>query len=393
MDASSAGRGDTVDQSAATDRAGEESGQQMPSVADYWPSPPTGVLPRPRTDPRHAADDQASGADVPAPGADVPAPGADVPAPGADVPAPDADPAHSDDGITWIGPPENRHGRARLTLGGVIALILLVVIGGVLTAMIRQAHAHLKSSAASPQVVPPASVPTGGATIAPVPATTPSIGPYPSPASSAPSVPPVAAGKGRVPNLPAAATFEMAATDSSVTVVSRDLGTDLYRVTLAPSDAPVSASVSDTAPNHRLTLVKDPETPAPPVTITLSSAVSWSLKLSGGNTEAAANLTGARLASLELAGGAHIFTLTLPTVTGTFPLRITHGMNQLTINTHGVPVRLTLRTGAGKVILDGETRTDTKPGRVLTSDAFDAATNRVDVDSVEGVGTLIVNTA
>lgn len=47
------------------------------------------------------------------------------------------------------------------------------------------------------------------------------------------------------PNLPAAVVFEMAATDSSVTVVSQNLGADLDRVILATSDAPVSASVSD----------------------------------------------------------------------------------------------------------------------------------------------------
>jgi hypothetical protein len=353
-----------VDQSAATDRAGDESGLQMPSVADYWPSPPTGVLPKPRDGegPPHAADDP-----------------------------PDVEPPAGDDGITWISPPETRHGGVRLTLGGVIALILLLVIGGVLTAVIRQAHSHLNSSAASPQTASPAPAPTGGATIAPVPVASPSTA-----QAAAGALPPVGspagAGTTRVPSLPAAATFEMAATDSSVTVVSRNLGADLYRVTLATSDAPVRAVVSDTSANHRLTLVKDSDAPAPAATIALNSAVRWGLKLSGGNTQTAANLAGARLAALELAGGAHVFTLTLPPAAGTLPLRITHGMNQLTINTNGVPVRLTLRTGAGKVILDGETHTDTKPGRVLASETWPTAANRVDVDSVEGVGTLIVNT-
>ncbi len=329
-----------MDQPAAPDRAGDESGPRMPSVADYWPSPPTGVLSRGRDGegPQHAAED----------------------------PPDDPTPAAGDDGITWIRPPEARHGRVRLTLGGVIALILLVVIGGVLTALIRQAHAHLNSSVASLQVVSPAPLPTGGATIAPIsaaPAPTASA-PAPVPARGSapvPVVPPAGAGTTRAPSLPAAATFEVAAAVSSVTVISR-LGADLYRVTLAQSDEPVGASVSDTAPIHRLTLAKDATTPAPPVTVTLNAAVSWNLKLSGGNTETAANLAGARLAALELAGGAHVFTVTLPPAAGTFPLRITHGMNQLTVNTNGVPVRLTLRTGAGQVVLDGETHTDTKPG-------------------------------
>jgi hypothetical protein len=67
-------------------------------------------------------------------------------------------------------------------------------------------------------------------------------------------------------------------------------------------------------------------------------------------------------------------------------------MNQLKINTNGAPVRTTLRVGAGKVILDGDTRTDTKPGKVLTSAGWSEAADRVDIDAVEGIGTLTVDT-
>jgi hypothetical protein len=148
--------------------------------------------------------------------------------------------------------------------------------------------------------------------------------------------------------------------------------------------------VTDTGTNHRLALVKA-GTAAPPVTITLNAGVRWGLKLSAGNTETTVNLTQSRLASLELAGGAHVFALALPPATGILPLRVTHGMNQLKINTNGVPVRATLRAGAGTVILDGESHAGVKPGTVLTSDGLAGAADRVDLDAVAGIGTLTVD--
>jgi hypothetical protein len=207
-----------------------------------------------------------------------------------------------------------------------------------------------------------------------------------------PVQPPGKAGKASGPKLPATATFEMAATAGSVTVRSQELGAALYRVTLAKATGPVTAKVSDVGANHRLTLVKDAKTVAPPVTITLNAAVRWNLNLSAGNTETTANLTGSKLAALELAGGAHVFTLALPPATGTLPVRVTHGMNQLKINTNGVPARLSLDDGAGTVVLDGQTNTGNGRGKVIISDDWAAATNRIDLDSVEGLGTLTVDT-
>jgi hypothetical protein len=325
----------------------------MPAMADFWPDRASGAQPPQPTIPRHAAES-----------------------------SPDPDDA-------GVAAPAEHPRRARLTLGGAVALALLVVVGGVLAVFVRQASSEPAGSSAAPAISPEASaaspVPTGPASVAPAPTVT-------SAPPLAAVLPPRDASTTPPPKLPAAATFEVAASARSVTVRSQNLGADLYRVTLAKSAAPVTAKVGDAGPNHRLTLVKDDQTVAPPVTITLNTGVRWSLKLTAGNTETSVNLTQSNLASLELAGGAHAFTLTLPQVTGTLPLRVTHGMNQLKIDTNGVPVRATLRVGAGKVILDGVTRTDTKPGKVLTSDGWSGAADRVDIDSVEGVGTLTVDT-
>jgi hypothetical protein len=260
-----------------------------------------------------------------------------------------------------------------------MGLVALVAAGGVLATLRERAPAKPANTAAPTATQQASPADTGAATVLPAP--TPAS---PSPTRAATSAAP--------PKLPATATFEVAANDSEVTVRSQDLGADLYRVTLAAHDDPVTPKVTTAGAIRRLTLVKDADTAAPPVTITLNSAVRWSLKMSAGNTETAADLSRSRLAALELAGGAHIFDLSLPPVTGTLPLRITHGMSQLKIRTNGRPVRLNLRVGAGRVVLDGEIHTDTTPGKVLISDGWSDATNRIDVDAVEGVGTLTVNT-
>jgi hypothetical protein len=367
-----AGEENTVDLSAATDRSGEEPTPQMPSVADYWPDRPGATAtdrPQPE-EPQHPAEPAEGAADRPR---------------HATEPSPPAD----DGGIPWIASPAAPSPRrVRLTRGGAVALALLVVTVGVLTTLIKQAHSRPVSSAApatSPQAAAALPVPAETVTVAPVPATKPSP-PLP------PVVPPAHGATNQAPKRPATATFEVAATAGSVTVRSQDLGSDLYRVTLAKRDAKVAAKVTDTGANHRLTLVKDAGTTAPPVTITLNAGVRWSLKLTAGNSETTVNLTQSKLASLDLAGGAHVFDLALPPVTGTLPLRVTHGMNQLKIKTNGDPVRVTLDAGAGTVVIDGETHTGVKRGTVLTSDGWAAAADRVDVDSVEGVGTLTVDT-
>jgi hypothetical protein len=322
----------------------------MLSVADYWPDQPGAAGPA-----EPAADSRPSRPDSPPP-----------------IESPEA----------------AGQKRARLTLGGAVALALLLVVGGVLAMFVKQAQsspAPAAAPAASPAVSAASPVPTGAATVAPAPA-----------AKSAPPLPavppPAGAGTTPAPVLPAEATFEVAASAKSVTVRSQDLGTELYRVTLAKGDGPVTAKIGDTGGNHRLTLVKDSKTAAPPITITLNAGVRWRLTLTAGNTETTVNLTQSRLASLELAGGAHVFDLALPRASGTLPVRVTHGMNQLKIKTNGVPVRVTVRDGAGKVILDGDTHNGIKPGQAFTTNGWSGATDRVDVDAVEGIGTLTADT-
>ncbi|MEU4243744.1 hypothetical protein [Actinoplanes sp. NPDC026619] len=272
----------------------------------------------------------------------------------------------------------DRRRRIRLARGGGAALaLLLAATVGVLAASMKKGDAKEYNYAVAPAWSPPVA---GPSPTTPAP-TSPSAVPTTPIRSSAAAV-----------QLPATANFEVAATAGSVTVRSQDLGANLYRVTLAKAPAPVTAKITDSGSNHRLTLVKDVKTTAPPVTILLNARIRWSLRMTAGNTDTTVNLTGARLTSLELAGGAHVFDLSLPPITGTLPLRLTHGMNQLKIKSNDSPVRMTLRIGAGKVIMDGVIFTDTTPGKVITSAGWEDSSHRVDLDAAGGVGTLVVNT-
>ena len=362
-----------MDRSAATEQSGNMPTPSLPSIADYWPDQPGAAGSPPaeptRTEPTRTESDRAAQT---------------APARAAVL----APRAATDEGITWIKAPEtppNR--RARYTLGGAIALIVLVVIGAVMATLIKQAHDEPVTSAApatpaEPSAASPA--PTGAAIVVAPPA-----------AKSASATPPAQpSGKAAVPQapkLPAEGTFEVAASASSVTVRSANLGADLYRVTLAKAAGPVTPKITDSGANHRLTLVKAAGVAAPPITITLNAALRWSLKMSAGNTATTLNLADSKITALELAGGAHDFALRLPPVSGTLPVRVTHGMNQLTIKTNDAPVRVTLRAGAGKLVLDGDTHTDNKKGAVFASGGFATGADRVDVDAVAGLGTLTVD--
>lgn len=297
-----------------------------------------------------------------------------------------------DAGIRWIEAPGHSPGRVRPTAGNVIAVLLLVAIAAVLGTLVIQANRQPATSAGPDPAPPPAAVPVpsvpSAVPIPLIPAGVPSAG-VPS-ATVSPAAPATPRRTARTtPDRRATATFEVTAPDSSVTVRSGDLGTDLYRVSLAGNDPQVTANVDA---DHRLTVVNERGGAAPPVTITLTSAIRWNLKLSAGNSQITADLTRSRLASVELAGGANDFRLALPAASGTLPVRVTRGMNQLTITTNGVPVRATLRSGAGDTVLDGDHRGAAKPGTVLTSGGRPDATDRVDVDVVAGLGRLTLQT-
>jgi len=341
-----------VDLSAATEQSGNQPPPHWPAVADYWPDPTAVEEPDP-----------------------------------APVEEKESRPAEesTDDGITWIGAPDGPPGRSgrsrlRLVLGGALAAALLVITGGVLATLVKQAHSETTLSGApevAPATVETVPVPTGAATVAPAPKSA-----APAVTSATRAVAP--------PKPPATAIFELATSMPAVTLHTGDLGADLYRVTA--KDSAVVPRISVTGNLYRLTLAKKGKPAAAAVDVTLDAGTRWTLRISAGNNDSVLNLSDGRLAAVEMAGGSHDLELRLPKASGSLAVRVTKGANKLKINTAGDPVRLSLRAGVGKVVLDGDTHKGNGPGKVFTSDGFAKAGNRVDLEATAGLGTLVVDT-
>lgn len=338
------------------DAPAEPAGTGWPSVSDYWPDDP---------DQQQQPPARRSPAEQP-----------------------------DEDGITWIGADDgpgalggSRGRRSLFVLGCVLAAALLVVTGAVLAALVKQAHEKPVDTAAvtppapsgtgntaAAQVAPPAtadpSAATGAATLAPAP-------------TSAATTPP--------PSRPVSATFELAGVAPAVTLHTRDLGTDLYRVTVGKG-ATAEPRVSAKGTVFRLALTHNGKAAQAPVDVTLNSAIRWAVRLTGGATKDVLDFGDSSLAAVELAAGASLIELTLPPASGTLPVRVSAGVSELRVATaKNDPIRLDLRAGAGKVALDGRTRNGVGRGTVLTTSGWADATNRVDLQATVGVGELTVN--
>jgi hypothetical protein len=90
-----------------------------------------------------------------------------------------------------------------------------------------------------------------------------------------------------------------------------------------------------------------------PSTITLASAVPWSIHLRGGASHLIADLRAFRLQGLEIKGGASAVEILVSSPWGTVPIDVTGGANRLSIHRPAqVPVRLELRGGVSKLTFD-----------------------------------------
>jgi hypothetical protein len=354
-------------EAASVDRSADQPDQptaSWPSITDYWPD--VSAAPGGSPDPTTPAS---------------PARPSLAPA------GPTAKPER--DGITWIGRPgaEANTGRRRwrVALGGMLAATLLVVTGGVLASLIKQAHETTTTAeqvtsppAARAVAAPPG--PTGAATV--VPASSPVTPSSPAPPRAATVLPPAV--------LPAAATFELAAGSPSVTLRTRDLGTQLYQVAVADG-ATGDPVISDNGSVHRLTVTHNGKGVLVPLAIALNSKVRWTVRVTGGISQNVLNFRDSDLIAIELAEGASKTELTLPPAAGTLPVRVTHGVHTLQVNLAGDdPVRAQIRAGAGKVVLLGDVTSGVAKGAVLTGPGFSAATDRIDVIATAGIGTLTV---
>ncbi|TDC77856.1 hypothetical protein E1193_21715 [Micromonospora sp. KC606] len=185
-------------------------------------------------------------------------------------------------------------------------------------------------------------------------------------------------------------TFELVDGLSTVRLRTEDLGDDLYRIS-TPPDSTVRARPEVLGDRVRLRVAKTGRKGEGSVDVVLNARVVWRLRLLGGVSQHLIDLGSARLAGLDLVGGAARIDLRLPQVRGSLTIRMSGGVNQFAIRAPGrPPVRVRAAIGAGTVTVYGDRRDGVASGKVISSPNWDRATDRVYVDLVSGANTVRV---
>jgi hypothetical protein len=186
-----------------------------------------------------------------------------------------------------------------------------------------------------------------------------------------------------------AASFELLAATTKVTIKAQDLGGDLYRITSAANSGTVPTPV---LAKNRVQLHLTPEGTGAigKVTVVLSSKVKWTLRFVGGADEQAVDLRGGRIASVDVLGAARRLELALPTPSGTVPVRLTGAVEDLSITAPpDSPVRVRLDSGAKTVAAGERTLRDVEPGSTLTPQGWQTR-NRYDVHAESRITLLSI---
>jgi hypothetical protein len=188
----------------------------------------------------------------------------------------------------------------------------------------------------------------------------------------------------------AQAAFELVDGVATVRLRTADIGADLYRVT-TPAGSRVRPRVVEQ--DGRLKLYLDgADRGTGNVDIVLAERVRWALRVGGGVDLSTIDLSGARLAAVDLAGNATRIDLTLPRPDGTLTVRMSGGVTSFTVRSAlRVPVRVRVGSGAGEVVLDGETHTGVAAGALFTPARWADAVDRVDVDAAAGMAAMTVS--
>lgn len=176
--------------------------------------------------------------------------------------------------------------------------------------------------------------------------------------------------------------LELTGDAGTVTVRTADLGSELYRVT------PPARSADDDGQRVRLAL----DGGSGPVDVQLAAGVRWDLRVTGGGDRRRIDLTGGLIDTVALSGGAGRIELLLPRPDGTLAVSLSGGAGTFDVRAAGgAPVRVRLGSGAGQVVLDGESHTGVAAGAVFAPDEWDATGDRVDLDASGGLNQLTVS--
>ena len=188
-----------------------------------------------------------------------------------------------------------------------------------------------------------------------------------------------------------AATFELVDGAAAVQVRAGDLGDDLYRIT-TPDGSGVTPKVVDESGALRLYLPAGTHGGASAVTIQLSTAVRWTVRVHGGANRTQIDLNGAQVDAVDLEGGANRIDLALPAPKAVTAVRMSGGVDQFYVRlAGGTPVRVRVQDGAGRVTLAGDTQTGIAPGREFKAFGWTPGGTGVDLTAAAGMSGLTVS--
>ncbi len=188
------------------------------------------------------------------------------------------------------------------------------------------------------------------------------------------------------------ATFELMAATDRVRLRIDDLGEDLYRIS-SPEGSGVRPSAELRDDRLRVDLTRETAGTGGEVEVVLTAKVRWTIRFSGYSAERIVDLSQGRIKGIELVGGTRRAEMNLAQASGTVPMRITGGVEELILRAPtGSPVRIKVGGGAGTVTAGAKTLKDVAPGSTLTPRDWTSG-NRYDVDAIAPVTLLKVETS
>jgi hypothetical protein len=188
-----------------------------------------------------------------------------------------------------------------------------------------------------------------------------------------------------------AADLELISGAATITVRAADLGTDLYRVE-TPAGGTLVPVVVEAGGRLQLRLDETGQRGTSAVTVQLSDAVRWSIRLGAGASEESVDLRTGQLSALDIDGGASRVELWLPRPDGTVPVRMTAAASDLLIHAAAsAPVRLRFERGAGSATIDRADRGPVAAGEVIEPPGWNSTADRYEVDVVGGVAAVTLD--
>ncbi|MER6594369.1 hypothetical protein ABT214_21475 [Micromonospora purpureochromogenes] len=186
------------------------------------------------------------------------------------------------------------------------------------------------------------------------------------------------------------ATFELVDGVSAARLRTAELGDELYRIS-SPGDSGAVPRPEVLGDRVRLRLAASGRPGAGSVDVVLNSRLVWRLRLVGGVSAHRLDLGEARLAGVDLVGGASRIDLSLPPTVGTLTVRMTGGVSQFTIRAPGSPpVRVRAASGAGGVTVYDDRHDGLAVGETVSSPNWDRSVDRIYVDLVGGANRVTI---